>query len=80
MQFCKLPAGGLVCWFGVCGPWAAGQAACAGGAGGEGGGVGGHSTAYSGTGASTLVGPPSTKWMTFLGHLATQVPQPLHLV
>ena len=42
-------------------------------------GFGGHSTAYSGTGASTLVGPHYTKWMNFLGNLATQVPQPLHL-
>lgn len=29
---------------------------------------------------SATAGLPSTQWMTFLGHLATQVPQPVHLV
>ena len=37
-------------------------------------------TSCSGTGASMGRGAPSTHWMAFLGHLLTQVPQPLHLV
>ena len=37
-------------------------------------------TSCAGTGASMGRGVPSTHWMAFLGHLLTQVPQPLHLV
>ena len=37
-------------------------------------------TSCSGTEASMARGAPSTHWMAFLGHLLTQVPQPLHLV
>lgn len=37
-------------------------------------------TSGAGTGASMEAGLPSTQWMAFLGHLVTQVPQPLHLV
>ena len=37
-------------------------------------------TSGAGTGASMAAGLPSTQWMAFLGHLVTQVPQPLHLV
>ena len=39
-----------------------------------------YRTLCSGTAESMGRGEPSTHWIAFLGHLETQVPQPLHLV